>query len=247
MSVMAAAVIGAAVVGAGTAMSNAEDAEDAAYAQQQQAQAGINTQAGQFAAIQKLLQPYVSAGDDALRGQRDLVGLNGAGAQGTAVQAIQNNPQFQALVKQGETSILQNASATGGLRGGNTQAALAQFSPAMLSAAINDQYTRLGSLTTLGQNSAVQQANAGQNTSSAITQLLQQQGAAQAGGIMAQGAGMAGAANSISQGIGAYAGLQNRGAGFGTNYGANTPPSTGWGVGNAGYGDYNAYYDNLGP
>src|SRR5688572_8139084 len=140
MSVMAAAVIGAAVVGAGTAMSNAEDAEDAAYAQQQSAQQGMTEQRRQFDAIQSLLKPYVSVGNEALQGQRDIAGLNGAEAQRLAIQGIQGNPQFQALVSQGENSILQNASATGGLRGGNTQAALAQFSPAMLSAAINDQY-----------------------------------------------------------------------------------------------------------
>ncbi|WP_449405980.1 hypothetical protein [Massilia phosphatilytica] len=37
-------------------------------------------------------------------------------------------PRFQALQQQGNDAILANASATGGLRGGNVQGALGQFS-----------------------------------------------------------------------------------------------------------------------
>ena len=56
------------------------------------------------------------------------------------------------MVQQGQDAILQNASAIGGLRGGNTQAALAQFRPALLSQLIAEQYNRLGGLSSLGQN-----------------------------------------------------------------------------------------------
>lgn len=201
-------IAAAAVVGAAASMSQAEDAEDAAYAQQQSAQQGISEERRQFDAIQGLLKPYVEAGAPALAGQRDLIGLNGNGAQQNAINGIQNSAGFQALLKQGETSILQNASATGGLRGGNTQAALAQYSPAMLQAAINDQYNKLGGMTSLGQNSAVMQANAGQQSTSNIVNLLQQQGAAQAGGLLAQGKGEAGAINSIGNAIGMYYGAK---------------------------------------
>lgn len=199
-------IAAAAVVGAAASMSQAEDAEDAAYAQQQSAQQGISEERRQFDSVQSLLKPYVEAGQPALTGQQDLLGLNGNAAQQAAIGGIQNGANFQALLRQGENSILQNASATGGLRGGNTQAALAQFSPAMLQAAINDQYSKLGGMTTLGQNSAVQQANAGQQSTGNIVSLLQQQGAAQAGGILAQSKGEAGAMNSIGNAIGMYYG-----------------------------------------
>jgi hypothetical protein len=246
MSVVAAAIIGSAVVGAGVSMSNAEDAEDAAYAQSQAAQAGMSEEQRRFDSIQELLKPYVSAGAPALTGQQDLLGLNGYGAQQAAVSGIQNGAEFQALLAQGENSILQNASATGGLRGGNTQAALAQFSPALLSAAINDRYAKLGGMTTLGQNSAVMQANAGQQSTNSIVQLLQQQGAAQAGGILAQGQGQANALGSIAQAFGTYAGYAGGGNGFGAGYGANAAPTTGYGVGNAGYGNYASYFGSGG-
>lgn len=182
-------------------------ANDAAQLQAGAAQSGVDEQRRQFDAIQKLLQPYVQAGTGALTGQQDLVGLNGAPAQQQSIDALQQSPMFRALLKQGETSILQNASATGGLRGGNTQAALAEFSPNLLAQTINDQYARLGGLTQLGQNSAVMQGNAGLTTGSNIAQLLQQQGSALAGGALAGGKEAAAPLNSIMNGLGVFKGL----------------------------------------
>lgn len=205
---VAAAVGGAALVGgiySANRQSNA--ASDAAGQQAASAQQGIDEQRRQFDAIQKLLSPYVSQGNTALTAQGNLTGLNGADAQQAAIAALQTSPQFTALQQQGESRILANASATGGLRGGNTQAALAQFSPALLSATINDQYARLGGLSSMGLGAATQTGNFGQASTSNVQQLLQQQGAALAGGSLAQGRAQAGYANAITGAIGAYAGM----------------------------------------
>lgn len=122
-----------------------------------------------------------------------------ADQQAAAYSQIENSPGFQALVRQGENAILQNASATGGLRGGNTQAALAQFRPAMLQQAIDTQYQRLGGLAASGQNSAALTGQAGQQSAAGISNLLQQQGAATAGsalaGATAFNQGLAGVSN----------------------------------------------------
>lgn len=134
--------------------------------------------------------------------QQNLLGLNGAQAQGSAISQIENSPYFSGLVKQGENAILQNSSATGGLRGGNTQAALAQFRPNMLAAAINDQYTKLGGLTNIGQNAAAGVGNTGQATANNNSSLLGQLGAAQAGGILGQAAGQVQGINGISSAFG---------------------------------------------
>lgn len=148
---------------------------------------GIAEQRRQFDALQALLAPFVKTGTSALGGQADILGLNGADAQGSAISAIQGSPQFSTLLKSGENAILQNASATGGLRGGNTQRALMEYSPNLLAQLIEQQYSRLGGLTSIGQNSAAQTGNAGMQTGVNIANLLGQQGAAQAGGILAQG------------------------------------------------------------
>lgn len=182
------AVAGATVVGGYMASSSASDAaSSAAQAQGQASDKSIAESQRQFNAIQELLKPYTSAGTSALSGQQALLGLSGADEQQKAIAGIAGGPQMQAMTQQGENAILQNASATGGLRGGNTQAALAQFRPQLLNQLIQQQYGNLGGLTSIGQNAAAGVGNAGQNSSNQIINALQQQGAAQAGSALAQG------------------------------------------------------------
>jgi hypothetical protein len=168
----------------------------------------------QFDQIQELLRPYTEAGPGALTAQQDLLGLGGENAQQAAIAALEQSPQFAAMQQQGENAILANASATGGLRGGNTQAALAQFRPQVLSQLIGDQYSRLGGLVSIGQNAAAGVGNAGMATAAGIGGALQQQGAALAGGALAQGRGQAGMWNAAGNAIGAYGGM----GGFGDQY-----------------------------
>lgn len=207
LTVAAAVGVGSLAAGLYSSHKQANAAEDASNAQIAAGDRGIAEQHRQFDAVQKLLQPYVTTGSTALGQQGDLAGLNGAGAQQSAIAALQSSPQFAALQQQGTNSILQNASATGGLRGGNTQGALAQFSPALLSQLITDQYSRLGGLSSMGQNAAAGVGNAGLQTGNNVSQLLQQQGAAQAGNALAQGRAQAGYANAITGALGSYAGL----------------------------------------
>jgi hypothetical protein len=91
------------------------------------------------------------------------------------------------MVGEGENAILQNASATGGLRGGNTQLALSRFRPSVLSQLIQQQYERLGGLTSVGQASATGQAAAAQQTGANVSSLFQNQGTALANAALAKG------------------------------------------------------------
>lgn len=182
------AVGAATVVGGYMASQSSKDAANtAAGAQNAAAQLQVGEAQRQFDAIQKLLAPYTQAGTGALSGQQDLLGLNGADKQQASINALANGPQMAALTKQGENSILQNASATGNLRGGNTQAALAQFRPQMLSQLIQQQYGNLGGLTSVGQNAAAGVGNAGMATSQNIQNAYGQMGAANAGAALASG------------------------------------------------------------
>lgn len=187
-------------------------ADTAANAQMQATDAQMQSTAAQIAEsrrqydqIQQLLSPYTNAGPGALFQQQSLIGLNGADAQQQSINGIANSPQMASMTQQGENAILQNASATGGLRGGNTQGALAQFRPQLLNSLIDQQYQRLGGLTTLGQNSAAGVGNAGQTSSGQVINALGQQGAIQgqqgaiqAGAAMAQGQAGATLGNGIA-------------------------------------------------
>ena len=109
------------------------------------------------------------------------------GGQEAAYSAIEQSPGFQAIARQGEEAILQNASATGGLRGGNTQGALARFRPALLDQFIERQFGRLGGIASMGQNAAAGVGSAGLSTGANIGNVLMSRGAATAAGAGAQG------------------------------------------------------------
>jgi hypothetical protein len=200
----------------GGAIEGKEAVGQAADIQAGAAQAGIEEQRRQFDAIQKLLQPYAEAGTGALAGQQAFLGLKGPEAERAAIQRIQGGQTFQALQRQGENALLQNASATGGLRGGNIQGALAQFRPALLSSLIEQQYGRLGGLTALGQNAAAGVGNAGMQTGTNVATLLGRQGQAQAGGVLGEQGAMT---RGISQAFGAIQGAGGFGKLFGGGFG----------------------------
>jgi len=187
-------------------------AERAGEVQAAAAREGVAEQRRQFDKLVEIMAPFVAVGAPAVEAMRPfeeaglrafqqqqaLTGLLGPQAQQQAVTQLAQSPQFQALTRQGEEALLQRASATGGLRGGNIQAALAQFRPQMLQEQIETQLGRLGgiagtglgvsqTLLKTGQASAAGQAAAGMESAGAIGDLLAQAGAARAGGIMGRG------------------------------------------------------------
>ena len=169
----------------GSAM-QAEAAGDAASIQAGAAGAGIAEQRRQFDAMRELLKPYTEAGAPALEQQQAFLGLRGPEAERAAIERISGGERFQELTRQGEEALLQRASATGGLRGGNIQGALALFRPQVLNSLIEEQYGRLGGMTTLGQRSAAGVGAAGMETGVNVANLLSQQGAARAGGELGE-------------------------------------------------------------
>lgn len=179
--------IGNVVGGITGAKQSAKAAGKAAKVQAAAAAAGVEEQRRQFDKLIELMSPYVQAGAPAIEQQMVLSGLRGPEAEQAAIESIAASPQLEALARQGEEAILQRASATGGLRGGNVQAALGQFRPQLLQQLIEQRYNQLGGLTAFGQASATGQAAQGMNLASNVSNLLANQAQATAGGIMAKG------------------------------------------------------------
>lgn len=206
---MVAAAVGTAAVVGGVASSamSGKAAGKAADAQQEASEASIAEQRRQFDAMQELLKPYVNAGTQSLGMQQNLLGLNGNEAQQAAINGIRNGPAYSSAMESGSNLITQNAAATGGLRGGNVQDALGRYGGDLLTNLVQNQFTNLGGLTSLGQNSAAQTGNAGMQSANSISNSLAQGGAAQAGGYLAQGNAQAGMVNSLFSGLGVYKGL----------------------------------------
>lgn len=236
MTWIAVAVAGAGLVGS-VLSSNAQSdaASTAANAQTQANQAGIAQQNKEFDAIQKLLAPYATAGTGALTAQQNLAGLNGNPAQAAAIKALQGSPAYTSALTAGNNSILAAASATGGLRGGNVQGALGQFAPALLASTINDQYGRLGGLTSLGENAAAGTGNAAMSTGNNITSLLGGIGSAQAGNALAQGRAQTGLYSGIGSSLGQLLADPNLGKIWGSGSGGTGDPLGSWGTSGGAY------------
>ena len=185
------------VVGGTSLVSSAvgsKAAKGAGQLQYDAAMAGVDETRAAREEMRGLLEPYVAAGSPALQAQMAALGLSGPEAQQAYVSQQEQSPIFQALAQQGEEAMLQNASATGGLRGGNIQGALAQFRPGLLNQFLTQQYDRLGGMTSLGQQSAAGVGTAGMQSAGAIADLLGQGGAAKAGAKL-------GAANAWQQSL----------------------------------------------
>lgn len=148
---------------------------------------GIDEESRQYDQSRADFLPYMQAGTQALPGILDLLGLNGSQAASTAIAALQASPIYQSLYNNGLETVLQNASATGGLRGGNTQTSLADFGRDTLSSVISDQLGRLGGLAGLGEGATGSVAGLGANKADAVAALLGKIGGAQASGFLAKG------------------------------------------------------------
>jgi hypothetical protein len=220
MAFIAGAIIGSAIVG-GVMSSRAQKsaAKTASGAQTRAAEQSIAEQRRQFDAVQQLMAPYVQSGTTALSRYNALTGLSGEEAQQTLINQITSGAEYGSLVRQGEEAILQSASATGGLRGGNTQSALARFRPEILSSLIRDEYSRLGGMVSMGQNAAAGVGNAGMQVGQNISNQYGQIGQAQAGAALARGQATANMWGNIAGSVGLTAGL----GGFGGVPGTPTP------------------------
>lgn len=126
-------------------------------------------------------------------------------AQRTAIDGLANGEQFGQLVKQGEYALMANGAATGGLRGGDTQAAMAQFRPQMLQALIDKQLANLGGLAANGQNAAAMTGTAAQNAGAQVNAAFGDKGAAQAGAALAAGQAWQNAGSGILNTLGMMA------------------------------------------
>lgn len=172
--------------------------QQASAAQQAAAQAGIDLTQGQLDQTQgnldktlATLLPFLSQGQQAVTAQGDLLGLQGDEEQAAAIASLKDSPLFKSLFRTGEETVLQNASATGGLRGGNLTTSLADFGSDTLAKVIQQQLGNLGGLTATGLNAAGTGAAATTATGGISADLAQQisallsgQGAAKAGGIL---------------------------------------------------------------
>lgn len=184
-------------------------AKKAGEAQQYATEQGMDEQRRQFDVMQQLMNPYVQAGQQGLSGQQDLLGLNGFDKQQGAIGNIENSPFFKSQYQQAENALLQNAAATGGLRGGNFQEALADNRSNMLFNNVNQQLQNLSGVAANGQSAAAGLGGQGMQFGQNMAQGYGDIGQAQAGYQLAKGQINSGLLN-----FGLKAGASYLGGGF---------------------------------
>lgn len=104
------------------------------------------------------LNPYAQTGQSALGQEAALSGALGGQAQQQAINQFMESPAQKFLRERGEQSLLRNASATGGLRGGSTLSALQEQGIGVAAQQQQQQLENLRNLAGRGQQAATTQS-----------------------------------------------------------------------------------------
>ena len=153
----------AAILGTVQNQNNQTSLSQAGAAQIQAANNSLALQSQQYDQNRLDLHPYSNAGILGLRQQLNYLGINGPAQQQAFLSNILNGPEYRAMIQSMYSNMDRNSLATGGIRGGDPSAGINYLSPQILSHIINQRYSMLGGLSTIGQNSAASMGTAGMN------------------------------------------------------------------------------------
>jgi hypothetical protein len=201
---VAAAIVGAAVVAGGSAMAAGSMASSATTNASNASVAEQNSALSQQAALSA---PYRAVGQDAIGQYEALLGTGpGSNAQ-TIQQALQNTPGYQFTRQQGQQGIMNAASASGGVSG-NTLTALDQYNTGLADQTYQNALNNAQGAVGMGQAAAAGQAqNVGQAASN-ISSTLNTQGTNLANIDIGTAAGISKAVSGGAQNYAEYSALQ---------------------------------------
>ena len=170
----------------GIESSGEKAAQQAAAGQEQAQQAGLAEVSRQFDVTQANLQPFQEAGVGALQQQQALLGIGegGAQAQQQAFNQFNLSPGQQFIRDRAQKNLLRNASAIGGLGGGNVRSALVQQGAGFAQQDFNNQFSRLGQLAGQGQAATTSLGQFGVQAAGQKQQGIVGAGQARASGIL---------------------------------------------------------------
>lgn len=180
--------IGASIIGSSSSKKASKKAQAAQIATLNR---GIDTLNTQFDWAKGESEPFVQGGQDATNALLELLGLpvNGKATDPTqSIAALKGSPIYQALFNNGVDTTLANASATGGLRGGNTQDALARVGTDTLAKVYQDRVSNLSGVSGLGLQALTGLEGLGAANAESVASLFGKQGDVTAGGILQRSA-----------------------------------------------------------
>ncbi len=172
------------IVGGGKAKKASRKAE---AAQLEYLNKALAEQQRQFDVTRADYEPARSLLAPSVGGLADLVGVNGVEAQQAGMEGVQNSPLLASIIRNGEEAVLQNASATGGIRGGDVQRSLAYFRGDAFANELQAQMQRLAGLTGIGMGATDSVSAFGAANANNLANLYSQQGQVRAGGLLTRG------------------------------------------------------------
>lgn len=128
--------------------------------------------------------PYEQSGLSANDAYLTLMGLKDGVSQQNALDLLLSSPEYTTPYNQGVKTILQNASATGGLRGGNNQIDLGDFGSRLALDVKQQRLAQLLGLVNTGIGATSQRTNNNMINTNAVTNLLTTSGNATASSIL---------------------------------------------------------------
>lgn len=231
---------GATLLGSGiSALGSSSAANTAAGAQEQ----AIQEQMQMFQQVQKEEQPFIQGGGNALQSYLQALGIGpGGGGFGTGPLSAPFNPSnlaqtpgYQFTLGQGEQAILDNATATGGVGGGNTRKALTGYATGLADQTFQQQLQDYMAQQAQGSNQLQNLITGGANAAANLGSQSTQVGANIAGNIGNIGAynaaGTLGATNALSGGLNSIASTYLLSNFLGGGGGGALPMQTAAGVG----------------
>lgn len=218
---VAAAIIGSAVVGG---VASASASSKASKAQRRAADQAAAVQREQYEQTRADLGPYRDMGTTALGRYSDLLGMQGGAAYERALADYRQSPFLAQLVRNTGDAVDASRAARGGLFSGATAQEIGDRTGQLYMGDFNNYLSRLGGLADTGQNAAAQTGNFGQNAAAGQANAFTAAGNARAQGYINQGNAISNALNQGAQLYGAYqGGAFDRPATGAPNYMQNNP------------------------
>lgn len=219
---VAAAMVGAAAVGAAGSAYASKQSSKAAKTQANSADVASQIQWDMYDQTRKDLDPYKQAGATSLSQLMGQMTPDGYFNQTYTGQDIYSDPSYQFRLQQGQDAIQSSAAAQGGLLSGATLKALQNYGQESASqeysnaynrfnADQTNRYNRLSNLVGIGQNAAAQVGNAGAQTAQAVANNTMQGANALAAGQVASANNWANTANNLGSMATSYAMMKNSG------------------------------------
>ena len=152
--------------------------ERAAEAEAQGFSEGIAENRRQFEQNRRDFAPFINRGNVAGENLLALIGGRGREAEQEAIDNFIESPGQAFLRERQERAVLRNASATGGLRGGNVLQELQRQAFGRASTRLDNRINALSGVASGGQNAVTNQANIGTQLASQVASLLAGRGEA---------------------------------------------------------------------